>query len=81
MSSQCLSVDDGDRLLLDLSKRVASVLGWRRGARGRLESLRGQVWGVIYGLTYFDKIFLTPSVQHLCHGTGWNINDHVAHYH
>ena len=25
MSSQCLSVDDGDRLL-DLSKRVASVL-------------------------------------------------------
>ena len=74
MSSQCLSVDDGDRLLLDLSKRVASVCGLEaRCARTR----RGQVWGAIYGP---PQVGFAISVNILPR-TGWNINDHVAHYH
>ena len=77
MSSQCLSVDDGDRLLLDLSKRVASVCGLEaRCARTTRAGLGGGNLRT-YGLSTRGP----ARGASLCHGTGWNINDHVAHYH
>ena len=61
MSSQCLSVDDGDRLL-DLSKRVASVWVEARCARTTYDSSRyaGRFGGGQFTDQNCMKIFLPP---------------------